>query len=462
MKKMNSNFPSNWEMLKLSEISKIIIGQSPPSSTYNTEKIGLPFFQGKAEFTALYPIVRKWCSKPLKIADQFDILLSVRAPVGSSNIADRKCCIGRGLFAIHYPDCYMFLFYYFRLIERDLDRLGIGTTFKAISSKTINELLIPVPPLLEQKKIVEKIEELFSELDSGVLVLKKAKEQIKTYRQAVLNFAFLGKLTHDHLNPIQVQPDFEPSISKVAESQTQYSLNHDLSDYKINRIKSPEKSAKSLNPENPGSDNYAKNLPPGWKWVALGELSESMKNGIYKPASFYSDNGIACLRMYNIQNGKIDWVNIKRMNISEKEIKEYELLKGDILVNRVNSKELVGKSALIKNGIEKCIFESKNIRLRLKAGLNSAYTNFWLLLYASQYFNKNAQQTVGMASINQTQLSAMPIPVPPLIKQTLIVQEIEKRFSEADNLEKAIDESLSKAETLRQSILKQAFEGRLL
>ena len=96
-----------------------------------------------------------------------DILVSVRAPVGSTNIANQKCCIGRGLAAIRYPDCYKFIFYFLRSVEKDLDKLGTGTTFKAISSKTLNELQLPFPPLPVQKKIVAKIEELFSELDSG-------------------------------------------------------------------------------------------------------------------------------------------------------------------------------------------------------------------------------------------------------------------------------------------------------
>ena len=82
----------DWGESTLGEICNINMGQSPKSSTYNTEKIGLPFFQGKAEFTQLYPIVKKWCNAPKKIANKNDILLSVRAPVGSTNIANQKMC----------------------------------------------------------------------------------------------------------------------------------------------------------------------------------------------------------------------------------------------------------------------------------------------------------------------------------------------------------------------------------
>src|SRR5688572_27321929 len=93
--------PKGWVSARLSEIAGIVMGQSPPSSTYNTRSEGLPFFQGKAEFGDLYPEARVWCSAPSKVAEKNDILLSVRAPVGPTNLAPAKSCIGRGLSAIH-------------------------------------------------------------------------------------------------------------------------------------------------------------------------------------------------------------------------------------------------------------------------------------------------------------------------------------------------------------------------
>jgi len=91
---------NNWEIVKLKEIAEIIMGQSPKSEFYNTNREGLPFFQGCSEFEELNPVPKKWCTKPLKIAYKDDVLMSVRAPVGALNIADRKCIIGRGLCAI--------------------------------------------------------------------------------------------------------------------------------------------------------------------------------------------------------------------------------------------------------------------------------------------------------------------------------------------------------------------------
>lgn len=204
-------------------------------------------------------------------------------------------------------------------------------------------------------------------------------------------------------------------------------------------------------------------LPTNWAWVTIQAISQSMKNGIYKPESFYSSEGVPCLRMYNIDRGKIVWKNIKRMTLDKKELLEYGLLHGDILVNRVNSRELVGKAAAIPAWMKKAVFESKNIRLRLNRQLYSpSLASYWLLLHGARYFNRNAQQTVGMASINQKQLGDMPIPLIPRREQDRIADKIDELFTRID----AGIESLAAAQALlkryRASVLKAACEGRLV
>jgi type I restriction enzyme S subunit len=184
--------PEGWTQEKLGSVCKINMGQSPPSETYNFNNVGLPFFQGKAEFTDLYPHPVKWCSAPKKIAEPGDLLLSVRAPVGAINIANQKCSIGRGLASIRYPDCKLFIYYFLKLVEKELDNKGTGTTFRAISGDILRNTTVPFPPLNQQKQIVNKIEELFSELDKGIENLKVAQLQLKIYRHAVLKNAYEG------------------------------------------------------------------------------------------------------------------------------------------------------------------------------------------------------------------------------------------------------------------------------
>lgn len=203
-------------------------------------------------------------------------------------------------------------------------------------------------------------------------------------------------------------------------------------------------------------------LPTGWVKSSIGEVAESMKNGIYKPAEAYSEDGIACLRMYNVEAGKIVWKDIKRMVLSKEDFKMYRLLPGDLLVNRVNSRELVGKTAMIPAGLEPCVFESKNIRLRLLTKLvEPKFVAFKLLLDGSRHFANNAQQVVGMASISQPQLAAFPIPLPPLTEQKRIVAKIEELFSELEAGEESLRVARRQLGVYRQSLLKQAFEGKL-
>lgn len=204
-------------------------------------------------------------------------------------------------------------------------------------------------------------------------------------------------------------------------------------------------------------------LPTGWRWVELGELVESMKNGLYKPASQYADDGIACLRMYNIEGGRIVWRDVKRMRLTVAELEDYRLLPGDLLLNRVNSRELVGKSALIPSGLEPSVFESKNIRLRVRRELvDPAFLNYRLLEAGSQYFNRNAQQVVGMASISQPQVARFLVPLPSLDRQREIVAQLDAQFTRLDAGVAGLDHVRVNLVRYRAAVLKAACEGRLV
>jgi type I restriction enzyme S subunit len=200
-----------------------------------------------------------------------------------------------------------------------------------------------------------------------------------------------------------------------------------------------------------------------WPVVPLGEVVESMKNGIYRPSSSYSDNGLACLRMYNIDEGRIVWRDIKRMRLSEAEIRDYELLPGDLLVNRVNSRELVGKTAVIPEGLERCVFESKNIRVRVRRDkAEPKFVGFALLGAGRRHFDQNAQQVVGMASISQPQVASFKLPLPPIADQRQIVAEIEKQFTRLDAGVAALRRVQANLKRYRAAVLKAACEGRLV
>jgi restriction endonuclease S subunit len=147
-------------VVTLSEACDIVMGTSPDSQYYNTNCEGLPFYQGKTEFTDMYiGGAEVWCTKPIRVAEKNEILMSVRAPVGAINIAAEKCCIGRGLCSIKPKDNVtklLFVFYALKLQEEEISRLGTGSTFKAVNKDQVyNKITLPLPPLPLQQQFVE-------------------------------------------------------------------------------------------------------------------------------------------------------------------------------------------------------------------------------------------------------------------------------------------------------------------
>ncbi len=147
--------PEEWQVVRLGDVADLTMGQSPPSSTYNTHREGLPFLQGKAEFGSIYPQPIKWCSVPLRVAKRGSVLISVRAPVGDVNLAQRDYCIGRGLAALSGREALNndFLLCFLINAKPHLEEKGTGSTFKSINKSVLQNLPIPLPPLPEQHAI---------------------------------------------------------------------------------------------------------------------------------------------------------------------------------------------------------------------------------------------------------------------------------------------------------------------
>ena len=172
---------SKWPIANLEKVTKIISGQSPESKYYNKNGEGLPFYQGKTEFTNMYigkPTI--WTNKVMRIAKKDDILMSVRAPVGPVNISTEKICIGRGLAAIRVGDKMntKFLFYYLKSISNQIIGVG-GSVFDSINQKQIKNIKVPFPPLEAQKEIVSKIEKEKTHIESCKDLIRINKEKIK-------------------------------------------------------------------------------------------------------------------------------------------------------------------------------------------------------------------------------------------------------------------------------------------
>jgi len=396
----------NWVEAILGEVCNVNMGQSPPSSTYNTDKKGLPFFQGNAEFTDLYPVALKWCDAPRKTAQKSDILLSVRAPVGATNIANQKCAIGRGLAAISYNFCYKYVFFYLRLTETKLDSLGTGTTFRAISGKIIKSYTIPLAPLPEQRAIVAKIEQLFNELDNSITHLKAAKEKLDIYRQSVLKTAFEGKLPSGKKdNPSSIVPEGwrQETISAVCE----------------------------VNPPKPVTDDEA-------------EITFLPMSSVEEETGKYCSTGTK--RYEQVKSGYTGF------------------LKGDVLFAKITPCMENGKIALIDKLPSQIGFGSTEFHVvRPSKEINEKYLFYFLVQRRLRSFAKREMTgSAGQLRVPKSFLQNLRISFPPIPEQRAIVSAIESRFAVCDKLAQSIDEALEKSQAMRQSILKKAFDGELL
>ena len=181
--------PEGWQWMRLGDISDIISGQSPTSDTYRKKPEGLPFFQGKTDFGLRNPTARVWCVAPKKIAMPGDILISVRAPVGPTNVADVECCIGRGLAIIRCKKNVNahFVLSFLKLAEEKISQIGTGSVFDSINRNDLLNFEILLPPLAEQ----EAIAEVLSSLDDKIDLLHRQNKTIEDMAQTLFRQWFI-------------------------------------------------------------------------------------------------------------------------------------------------------------------------------------------------------------------------------------------------------------------------------
>jgi type I restriction enzyme S subunit len=348
---------------------------------------------------------------------------------------------------VKVPNSLNIKFFFFLLKSLILSRLDKSTAIPGLNRNDAYAIPVFLPPLPEQRAIVAKIEQLFSELDSGVANLKKTQEQLKVYRQAVLKWAFEGKFTAAWRKQQDDLPTAETLLSRI----------------KTEREEQAKKSGKKLKPLDPVSEEelakFSK-LPEGWGWVKIGYFTLGVEYGT--SAKSKKNGKVPVLRMGNIQSGKFNWDDLVFTDDQE-EINKYLLKKNDVLFNRTNSPELVGKTAIYK-GERQAIFAGYLIRVnQIPTIVNSDYLNYFLNChYAKKHGFSVKTDGVNQSNINGEKLFNYPISICTLSEQEQIVGEIEERLSVCDKLEETISQSLLKAESLRQSILKKAFEGKLL
>lgn len=302
-----------------------------------------------------------------------------------------------------------------------------SVTVKHLSSKTIEEIPLPFPPLPEQNRIVAKIEELFSSLDKGIESLKTAQQQLKVYRQAVLKWAFEGKLTNSTL------PQAQGTVTPVGEVMPMF-----------------EHVETTISKE--GS------LPKGWVWMRLGEISEMCLGKMLDKAKNKGDLQ-PYLRNISVRWGTFDLSDLEKMKFEELEKERYSLKKGDLVICEGGEP---GRCAIwISN--ESMYIQKALHRIRMHNGYDTKYVFYFIFFSAINGHLEKYFTGTTIKHLTGKELKKVTIPTPlALSEQHAIVAEIESRLSVCDKIEESIEQSLKQAESLRQSILKKAFEGKLV
>ena len=294
-----------------------------------------------------------------------------------------------------------------------LDNYITGSAQPKLSQERLNKILLPLPPLSEQRRIVEKIEELLALVDDLETNKTDLQSYIKQAKSKVLEMAVRGEL-------VLQNPEDEPASVL---------LEH---------IKKEQKSSKSKGKNTAHNTHYEEelpfNIPENWVWCRLGEITKIIQYGVSKSAK--SEGLYRLLRITDIQYNKVIWENVPFTDIKEKDAENFILENGDFLFARTGA--TVGKSYLVEDLVEKSVFASYLIRLSLLPNNNINYIKYFF--NSEFYWQQISEKSIGIGqpNVNGTSLKKLFLPLPPLAEQHRIVEKIEHIFAVLEELEENI------------------------
>lgn len=413
MATMNSNgengrsLPDGWEWSTLGVVTENFDGKRVPVKASNRETMNgeYPYYGASGIIDHVNDYL--FDGDFLLIAEDGANLLSRSTPIAFQ--AHRKFWVNNHAHIVKTRNGIPLGFLEHYLNSIDLKFSVTGTAQPKLTQANLNKIPVPIPPLPEQERIVNRIEELLSDLDAGVVALERVHAGLKRYKASVLKAACEGKL-FDNRGVVSGE------------------------------------------------------LPEGWRWATLEELSSDANYGTSQKCD-YNENEFPVIRIPNIISSDIDLDDLK-FAIDSSGLREKDsLAPGDLLIIRTNgSKDLIGKSALIRTTLEKKFyFASYLIRYRIKdhENVGAWISTIWESPFIRAWLESVVATTAGQYNLNIAKLNKLPIPLPPLDEQRRIVAEVERRLSVVREVESAVEVGLVRAGRLRQSVLRSAFEGRL-
>lgn len=472
----NKPLPDGWRWEKLTDVARLATGHTPSRKFAEYWAGDIPWIgikdarvhHGREIGTTYQTVTREGIDNSASVVlPPNTVCLSRTASVGYVTVMKRSMATSQDFVNWICSDQLVPKFLMYLLIaEKDsLFRFGKGTTHTTIYFPEVKALHIGMPSPDEQRRIVAKIEELFSDLDAGVAALKRAKANLKRYRAAVLKAAVEGKLTEqwraDH-------PDTEPADQLLARILTERRKRWEqdqLAKYEA-KGKNPPKGWKDKykEPAKPDTSELPE-VPKGWCWATLDAVAD-ITGGVTKDKKRESRPGmreVPYLRVANVQRGFLDMSEIKSISTSEHIIADLRLQPGDVLFTEGGDRDKLGRGWVWQGELEECIHQNHIFRARLFGvellpRLVSHHGN----TFGQEWFSTAGKQTTNLASVNLGQLRQFPVPIAPTHEQREIDCLIAEKLSQIDAAEKAIAPGLARAVRLRQGILKRAFKGRLV
>jgi type I restriction enzyme S subunit len=415
--------PNGWKQVKLGDVFTIERGGSPrPIEDFITDHpSGINWIKiGDTKDVTKYIYqtkekIRPEGAKRSRMVYADDFLLSNSMSFGRPYIMKTTGCIHDGWLVIRKNEAidndYLYYILSSNSLYQQFSNLAKGSTVKNLNIEAVKQAVISYPPLPEQRAIVSKIEELLSELDKGKQQLELAQQQLKVYRQAVLKWAFEGRLTNE--------------------------------------------------------DVKERELPRGWKWVKTSDVIETINNG-YTPIKGFLTQDVGEIPFIKVYNLNFDGtLNFKKnptfipKAVHEKDLKRSICYPGDVLINIVGPP--LGKVSIVTDQFQEWNINQAIVMFRPNESVTSKYLSYFLQNRVTiNWLENTSKATAGQWNIKVSTCREIPFPHCSINQQQEVVQEIESRLSVCDKAEETINRSLEQAETLRQSILKKAFEGKLL
>jgi type I restriction enzyme S subunit len=358
---------------------------------------------------------------------------------------------------------YLYYFLVGPLGKREISKYDNGSAQPNLSARNVQTYSVPVAPLNEQRRIVAKIEELFSDLDAGVAALEHAKAKLKCYRAAVLKAAVEGKLTAEWRSQHPPKETGSQLLERIlAERRCKWEEEQTAAYEKAGKKPPTNWKDKYKEPVGPNESSLPE-LPEGWCWASVAQVAE-VQGGIQKqPKRRPAQNAYPYLRVANVYRNRLDLSEVHEIELFGDELERLRLRAGDLLIVEGNgSITEIGRSALWQGRIENCVHQNHIIRVRFLAGHPGYLNAFWNSPTGNARVMESAASTSGLYTLSVAKVSSLPVPIAPVSEQEQIIAEVDRRLSIIEEAESQVTANLKRSARLRQSILKRAFEGKLV